>query len=37
MEIRFYVVQLTGEKVTDMGKYADGIFDTLAHVTDEHD
>ena len=37
MEIRFYVVQLTGEKVTDMAKYEAGIFDILARVTDEHD
>ena len=37
MEIRFYVVQLNGEKVTDMAKYGAGIFDLLAHVTGEHD
>ena len=37
MEIRFYLVQLTGEKVADMAKYEDGIFDLLAHVTREHD
>ena len=37
MEIRFYLVQITGEKVSDMTNYDAGIFDILAHVTDEHD
>lgn len=37
MEIRFYVVQLTGEKVTDILQYEDGIFGALALVTDKHD
>ena len=37
MEIRFYLVQITGEKVSDMTNYDAGIFDILAHVTEEHD
>ena len=34
MEVRFYVVQVNGEKVADMSKYADAIFDILTPLTD---
>ena len=37
MEITFYLVQVNGEKVTDMSQYEDAIFEMLAHFTDEHD
>lgn len=37
MEVRFYVVQVNGEKVTNMSEYADAIFDILAPLSDADD
>lgn len=35
MEIKFNVVKLDGEKVTDMSAYADAISDILFEITEE--
>lgn len=35
MEIKFNVVKLNGEKVTDMSVYADAISDILFEITEE--
>ena len=37
MEIMFYLVQVNGEKVTDMSQYEDAIFEMLGECTDEGD
>ena len=37
MEIRFYLVQVNGEKISDIKPYEDDIFNILANYTDEHD
>lgn len=37
MEVKFYLVQINGGKLTDMDQYRDGIFEILAGCTDEHD
>lgn len=37
MEIKFYLVQINGDKVADMDQYRDGILDILANYTGEYD
>jgi len=37
MRAKFCLVPVDGVKVADMAKYEDAIFETLTHVTDEHD
>ena len=37
MDVRFYLVQVNGEKIPEIAKYEDGIFEMLAHFTSESD
>ena len=37
MEIKFNLVQINGEKIVDLSKYENEIFDMLACCTDEYD
>ena len=37
MEVKFKLVKVNGEKIADMSKYDDAIFNILADCTDEYD
>lgn len=37
MEVKFKLVKVNGEKVTNMTEYEDAIFNILADCTDEYD
>lgn len=37
MELRFYLVQLDGKKVTDLAEHEDAIFGMLNRITTEKD
>lgn len=37
MEVMFHLVQISGEKIADMTKYEDAIFDIVARCTKEEE